>query len=148
MQINAGGVETSRPGYKPKLQINHKCIPQIWLVDSNVVPGSTRARFPLSSQKPEPVKFPVTSGAWLASQGLKVVSHRGWREKAKRMTDELSFHIRSETIYGQWLFHSVTPGGADGQCGCCCFRKRRKMQIKRSWKHTDWRKNVKRCIIS
>jgi len=35
-------VEAPKTACKPKLVINFKLVPQIWLVDWNVVPGSTK----------------------------------------------------------------------------------------------------------
>jgi len=41
-QVNNTDLEALNSGCKPKLDINGKLVPQIWLVNWNVVPGSTK----------------------------------------------------------------------------------------------------------
>jgi len=42
LSLKSKGNEAPRPGCKPKLEVNCELIPQIWLVDWSVLPGSTK----------------------------------------------------------------------------------------------------------
>jgi len=38
--VNSTDVEAPNPGFKPKLDKNYKLVPQIWMVDCNIDPGT------------------------------------------------------------------------------------------------------------
>jgi len=72
--MNNTDVEAPNPGIEPKLGINCKRVAQIWLVNQNVVPGSTKNTEVGSSSWDRAFKEQSSAGCVLSLQPVP-----GWR---------------------------------------------------------------------